>query len=37
MGVRPTPQEIIAQLETVSGALEKLVNHNDSLDLALHI
>jgi hypothetical protein len=35
--VRPTPQEIIAQLETVSGALEKLVNHNDSLDLALHI
>ena len=35
--VRPTPAEIIAQLDTVSGALEKLVNHNDSLDLALQI
>jgi hypothetical protein len=35
--VRPTPAEIIAQLDTVADALEKLVNHNDSLDLAFNI
>jgi hypothetical protein len=34
--VRPTPAEIVAQLDTITGSLERLVNHNDSLDLALH-
>jgi hypothetical protein len=34
--VRPTPAEIIAQLDAVSCALDQLVHHNDSLDLALH-